>query len=69
MKRGAVGQFALGEHRSVFENGSERFEYDVRCEDCGVVLGFLRSDLPRVHHDPADCGLVCNPCNTLREEE
>jgi hypothetical protein len=65
---GAKGQHAIGVHRTVVEHGRERFEYDVRCEDCGTMLGFVRHDVPRVGHDPADCGLICGDCGEARVE-
>lgn len=71
--RGAAkGQFATGEHRPVtVVEGTrtvEKYEYDVRCEDCGVLLAAIQFSEPKIGHDPADCGLICGGCNTERDQ-
>lgn len=47
---------------------SGRVQYDVRCEDCGMVLGFIQftNEQPE-EFDAADSKLVCQVCYENRE--
>jgi hypothetical protein len=65
---GAKGQHAIGVHRTVVLGGIQLFEYDARCEDCGAMLGNVTHSVPKLGHDPADCGLICGACFAARNE-
>lgn len=63
----AIGLFLTSEHREVVEGGKTLYEYDVRCGDCGALLGSLRFSSAKIIHDPADCGLICGGCSSARD--
>lgn len=68
----AKGQHPKGQHRMVVEkvgnSEREKFEYDLRCEDCGTLLGSIRHTSAKPEHDPADCGLICGVCDAARAD-
>ena len=61
--RDAVGKYEKGVF-TILESGLYR--YDVRCEDCGSILGTLDFTSERPNHDPADSGLICGDCAAAR---
>jgi hypothetical protein len=67
--RQAVGQFQKGQvlRTSVGEILGTRFHYEVRCEDCGNLLGEISFGRARSDHDPADSGLICGDCSDTRQ--
>jgi hypothetical protein len=66
----AKGQY-LGEEPQLVEadDGRQKYEYSVRCSDCGVVIGSVRHSAQKANHDPADCGLICGECAAARAAE
>ena len=65
----AKGQYATGTHQQVTVDGVQKYEYPVRCEDCGEQLGVVRHAVPQLDHDPACCGLICGACAAARNAE
>lgn len=58
---------AVGQHLNEVTVAEGRYQYPVRCEDCGTVLGTVTFDVARNRKfDGADQGLICGTCSGLR---
>ena len=61
--REAIGKHPIGK-ATVLDDG--KFKYDLRCEDCGDLLGSVVFSTEHTDQDPADSGLVCSKCIVIR---